>query len=84
MNRQYDEMYEKAASLPPGPERTELYKKMIQFLNEEVPAVFLIHRRFRLPYQGWLRNYNEYPVIHDFYQYLKVDGKKKEELIKKL
>lgn len=84
MNREYDSMYEKAASLPPGKARTELYKKMVIFLNEKTPAIFLIHRIYRLPFHGWLKNYNEYPVVHDFYKYLRVDEKEKEELLKKL
>jgi oligopeptide transport system substrate-binding protein len=84
MNRKYDAMYEKAIALQPGPERTKLYKEMVKFIHQEVPNIFLIHRIYRLPYHAWLKNYNEYPVIHDFYQYLRIDGEKKKEIMKKL
>ncbi|MCJ8275806.1 MAG: hypothetical protein HRT44_09880, partial [Bdellovibrionales bacterium] len=84
MNREYDALYEKAMALPPGPQRTELYKRMVIFLNKEMPTTFLIHRIFRLPYQGWLKNYKEHSIINDFYKYLAVDEEKKKELLQKL
>ncbi|MCB0376888.1 MAG: hypothetical protein KDD33_00220 [Bdellovibrionales bacterium] len=84
VNRDYDQMYEKMSLLSPSPERLALIRKMVQLVNEEVPAIFLLHRVFRLPYQGWLRNYKEYPGINDFYQYLRIDLERKSKLKPKL
>ncbi len=79
INRDYDQLYEKALQLPPSPERTLLYKKMVDFINNEVPTLFLVHRIYRLPYHSWLENYNEHPIIYDFYRYLKVNTQIKEK-----
>lgn len=84
INRDYDELYNKAVVLPPGPERDQYIKQMVAFINEEVPSIFLIHRIFRLPYHAWLENYNEFPIIYDYLQYLRVDPKKRDEIRQKL
>lgn len=84
VNREYDELFEQFLTLPPGGKRNLISKKLINLINDEVPAIFLVHRIFRLPYHGWLKNYNEFPIIYDFLKYLRVDEKEKEKLIKKL
>lgn len=80
ISRRYDDIYEKAVLLPPGPERTQLFHQLVDLINEEVPAIFTIHRTFYLPYHGWLEGYFEHPIIYDFLQYLSVDKNKKEKL----
>jgi ABC-type transport system substrate-binding protein len=83
-NEEFDKMFEKFLTLPPGKERYELTQKMVKLINEHSPALFTLHRSFRLPYHGWLKNYNEYPIIYDYLKYLRVDEDVKKELIKKL
>ena len=75
-NLEYDNLYLKASSMPPTPQRTELYKKMNRMIAEETPAFFNMHRAQNQPYHGWLKNYKEHTIIHDFYKYLRVDAKK--------
>ena len=84
INREYDTIYEKSLTLMPGPQRDQLYRKMVDIVNEEVPSIFLLHRSFRLPYHGWLENFSESTIIYDHLQYYYVNKKKKEELLKKL
>lgn len=84
INRAYDELYNKAVVLAPGLQRNTYIKQMVEFINEEVPSIFLIHRIFRLPYHAWLENYNEFPIIYDYLQYLRVDAKERDELKKAL
>ncbi len=84
VNRTYDELYEKALTLQPGPERYKIFRKMVDIINEDVPGIFVVHRIFRLTYHDWLENYYEYPIIYDHLQYYFVDKEKKAKLIKKL
>ena len=84
INRNYDQLYEQMLRLPPGTERDKIISQMIDVLREEMPAVFVIHRAFRLPYHGWLEGYDEYPVIYDYLQYLKVNPEKKKQLLEAL
>ncbi len=84
INREYDELYEKALALRPGPERYKLFREMVQKINEDVPGIFMVHRIFRLTYHDWLDNYYEYPIIYDHLQYYFVDKNKKADSLKKL
>lgn len=83
-NPEYNKLYESALLMPLGSERTKIFRKLVNIINEEVPSMFFIHRVFMLPYHSWIENYNEYPVIFDFYQYLKVNPDKKDRMLKKL
>lgn len=84
INRDFDALYDQMVQLPEGPERNKVIGKMVRFVNDEVPSIFILHRSFRLPYHGWLQNYNEFPVIFDYHKYLGVDQKKKQELLRAL
>ncbi len=44
-NEEYDRLYQKAKVLPPGPERSEIYKKMNRIIIEEVPVIAGLTRR---------------------------------------
>jgi oligopeptide transport system substrate-binding protein len=80
INRHYDDLYLKAQKLPPGYERNQVFKQMVEFINEEVPSIFLIHRFFRLPFHPWLKNYNETPLVYDYYKYLTIDLNEKKKI----
>ncbi len=84
VNRHYDALFEKAIILPPGPERTQKFRKLAAFINEEVPVIFIIHRIKQRPFHAWLDNFNIHSMVFDFYQYLSVDEKKKITYLKKL
>ncbi len=84
MNREYDQLYEKALTMESGEERNQLIRAMVDIINEDVPGIFIVHRIFRLTYHGWLDNFYEYPIIYDHLQYYFVDKEKKADLIKKL
>lgn len=55
-NAEYDALYEKSRTLQPGPERTEIYKRMREIHIEEVPSFgHLARTRFYL-WHGRLKN----------------------------
>ena len=84
VNRKYDSLFEKAVTLPPGPERTQKFRELVKIINEEVPVVFIIHRINQKPFHAWLDNFNVHSMIFDFYQYLSIDEKKKMDYLKRL
>ena len=84
VNRDYDSLFEKAVILPPGPERTKKFRKLVEFINEKVPVIFIVHRINQKPFHIWLNNFNTHSMIFDFYQYLSIDEKKKTDFLKKL
>jgi oligopeptide transport system substrate-binding protein len=77
---EFDRLYEKALTLPPGSERTELYKKMRDIVVEETPAAFSMTRKMFRAYHGWLNNFKFNEIGLGIYKYMRVDTKKRAEL----
>lgn len=73
-NPRYDALYEKAALLPPSPERTKIYRQMQNILMDEVPWIFHIHRMRVILIRDWLKNYKHSWAIYDTMKYYRVDG----------
>lgn len=83
-NRDYDKAYEAAAKLPPGPARTELYKKMRDIFVEDMPWMPMINRfRYQLV-QGWVKNFKAEMTIVNYFKYVRVDMNEKKTLKVKL
>jgi len=83
-NKAFDELYEKALKLPPGPERTALYKKMKDIYVQDLPWITNIHRKGYWLFHGWLKNYKRHAIINGESKYLRIDLDKKAELSEKL
>lgn len=69
----YDKLFDQAEVMFPGPERTELYRKMERVVLEDYPAIFTNHRvQFRL-HQGWVSNFKPHPFLYGYMKYLRID-----------
>lgn len=80
----FNKLYEKAALLPPGPERTDLYHQMRDIVVSEAPWVMGMHRMgYSLRHQ-WVKNYKPHPIISDGYKYFRVEGSEKAKMKAKL
>lgn len=84
VNKQFDELYAKAAKMPPGKERTELYQKMRDIVVQDVPWIPNAHRLGYYVQHGWLNNFKRHSIIHDYFKYLRVDPKMRAEQKAKL
>ncbi len=84
VNKEFDELYEKALRLPMGQERTAIYKKMRAIVVEEAPWIFGVHRLGYVPSFHWLKNFKPHPIINDDVKYYRVDTKEKAKLKAKL
>ncbi|MGE4130310.1 MAG: ABC transporter substrate-binding protein [Bdellovibrionales bacterium] len=83
-NKEFDALYDKARKLPPGPERTALYKQMRDIFVKDMPWIPTVHRIAYLVEHGWLKNLKRHETINGFYKYLRVDMQEKAKLIEKL
>ncbi len=79
-NKKFDELYEKALRLPPGPERTKLYTEMKKIFVEELPWITSIHRKGYVPYHGWLKNFKTHAILNGDTKYLRIDLEQKAKL----
>ncbi|HEV8291124.1 MAG TPA: ABC transporter substrate-binding protein [Tepidisphaeraceae bacterium] len=79
VNPKYDELYEKASVMEPGPERLRLYRQMIDIINEDC---YWIHDycpvRYDLQYD-WLSDYVFMDYGGGYRQFLTLDIKKRQE-----
>jgi ABC-type transport system substrate-binding protein len=83
-NPKFDALYEKAALLPPGEERTKLYQQMRDIVVEDSPWIFGAHRLGYAVKHGWLKNYKPHRIIDDKMKYYKIDKDLKAKLKAKL
>lgn len=83
-NKEFDALFEKAERMPPGPARTELYKKMRDKFVEDMPWIPTVHRINNILYNGWVNNLKRHEAVFGMYKYLRVDLQKKSELRAKL
>ena len=83
-NKEYDKLYEQASKLPPGPERTALYKKMRDIFVEDSPWIPMVNRfRYQL-YHSWVKNFKPELTVANYFKYIRVDTNAKKDLKAKL
>ena len=83
-NKEFDDLYEKAALMPPGADRTKVYQRMRDIVVEQSPWVPGVHRLGYRLYHGWLKNYTSHSIVNDTFKYLRVDTKAQGDLKAKL
>lgn len=69
----YDAMFEKARILPEGPERQELYTKMVRQLEADTAIVLHLWRIRNWVVQPWVKGFKRHPMIHADWHYLDVE-----------
>ncbi|WP_338844915.1 ABC transporter substrate-binding protein [Massilia sp. W12] len=75
-NDEYDKLYAQSASMPAGPERDALYRKMARIM--EVYASNRIgYARYRnMLAQPHVQGYKKHPILHQEWLYIDIDPKK--------
>jgi oligopeptide transport system substrate-binding protein len=79
-NPEYDQLYKQSITMPPGPERTKVYLKMRDIFVREMPWIPNVHRIQYVVKHPWVANYKRNPMSWDFFKYVRIDTKKREEL----
>ncbi|MFG0329778.1 MAG: ABC transporter substrate-binding protein [Phycisphaerales bacterium] len=72
-NEEFDRMYEKIRTMPPGPERTAMYEQMRNMVIEDVPYVGSLARTRHYVAHPWLENFEPTETFFTWYKYLDVD-----------
>ncbi len=83
-SKEYDQLYDAAAKLPPGPERTAVYKKMRDLFVNDMPWIPDANRiRYQLVH-GWVKNFKPHLTILNSFKFIRPDMEKMKELKAKL
>jgi len=78
----FDGMFEKIIPMPESPERTALYKKMIEYVAGQCPWIFeSIPMTFQLNH-SWLENYQPHDFAFNQWKYLSLDPAKRADMKK--
>ena len=72
-NPAFDVLYEQARVMPESPQRTEIYRRMAQIVQEDCPAVFLVHRVAFVLHYDWLENYKPHVFGYGLLKYQKIN-----------
>ena len=72
-NPAFDVLYEQARVMPESPRRTQIYRRMEQIVQEDCPAVFLVHRVAFVLHYDWLENYKPHVFGYGLLKYQKVN-----------
>lgn len=69
----FDRLYEKAAGLPPGDERSKVYREMARIMTVYAPWKLFVHRKRNQLLQPWVLGWRKHQFIHDAYRYVDID-----------
>jgi ABC-type transport system substrate-binding protein len=78
----FDRLYDKAAALPPGPERQAIYQDMERLIAAYVPFKNLVHRKYNYMLQPWTLGWRRHPIMHESYRYADVDAERRAATVK--
>ena len=70
---EFDALYEKAAALPPGAERTAIYQQMARLMAVFAPFKLHSHRKRNQLVQPWVLGWRRNPFLHEGYRYVDID-----------
>ena len=71
---EFDRLYDQAAALPPGPERTVIYGKMERLIAAYAPFKLVVHRKYNYMLQPWALGWRRHPIMHEGYRYIDIDA----------
>lgn len=69
----FDALFRKAMALPPGPERTELYKQMNRQAEADTVWVLGVYRIRNWVNRPWIKGFKRHPILQADWQYLDVE-----------
>ncbi|MEO5691992.1 MAG: ABC transporter substrate-binding protein [Usitatibacter sp.] len=79
---EFDKLYDEAAALPPGPERSAIYQKMERLIAAYVPFKNMVHRKYNFLLKPWVLGWRKHPIQHERYRYVDVDMERKAAIIR--
>jgi ABC-type transport system substrate-binding protein len=71
--KEFDALYDEAAGLPPGPERTRIYHQMARLVAVYAPWKLNVHRKRNQFVQPWILGWRRHPFLHEGFRYVDID-----------
>lgn len=80
-DKYFNEQFVMAKNMQPGPARAAIYKKLNEYLSEQVPLILGVHRTSFVTKHSWFKNYKFSTFNHGHGKFYDVDMNKKKEVI---
>jgi oligopeptide transport system substrate-binding protein len=71
--KEFDQLYEKLATTPPGAERIEIFNRMARIVAVYAPWKLFSHRKRNQMIQPWILGWRKHPFLHEGYKYADID-----------
>jgi oligopeptide transport system substrate-binding protein len=71
--KEFDALYDKAAAMPPSPERTAVYQEMARLVAVYAPFKLNTHRKRHQLIQPWVLGWRRNHFQHEGYRYADID-----------
>jgi ABC-type transport system substrate-binding protein len=81
-NADFDRLYEKSSTLPPGPERLAMYREMKRIMLVHAPWRLLTHRTYNDVTHPWVIGYQRHPVLRSVWPWVDIDLEKQRTMMK--
>jgi ABC-type transport system substrate-binding protein len=79
---EFDALYEKSQRVPPGPDRTAIYRDMARLVAAWAPWKLTVHRKYNHMTQPWVVGWRKHPILHEGYRYADIDLAEREKWLK--
>ena len=80
--KEFDALYDKAATMPPSPERTALYQQMAGLVAVYAPFKLHSHRKRHQLVQPWVLGWRRNHFQHEGYRYADIDLERRAKDVK--
>ena len=80
--KEFDDLYERAATLPPGPERVRIYQQMSRLVVAYAPWKMNVHRMRNQFIQPWILGWRRHPFLHEGFRYADIDLERRAQSVK--
>jgi ABC-type transport system substrate-binding protein len=80
--KEFDALYDKAAKLPPGPERTAIYQEMARLVAVYAPMKLNSHRKRHQLIQPWVLGWRRNHFQYEGYRYADIDLERRARIVK--
>ncbi len=69
----YDQLFQRALSLPPGAERYALYQQMNRIMEADTPWIMHVVRVRSWLYRPWVVGFKKHPILHADWAFMDID-----------
>ena len=80
--KEFDALYEQAAALPHGAERTRLFNEMAKLVAAYAPWKLHVHRKRNQMVQPWVLGWRRNTFLRDAYRYVDIDLERRAREVK--